>query len=90
MEKFKALTYSLRIEEIEVEKETNSFVWVKTSNGRLRQDAKATSSSKIFDTKEEAIWFVIEHKQKKVDDCLNQLRVAEEDLEKTKKHFGYE
>lgn len=71
MKKFKASIY--RIEEVEVEKETDFFVWV--GNYRCTKHSPGT---KYFDTIEEAKEFV-------KDECNERIELAENRLKATKK-----
>ena len=55
------------IEEVEIFRETDSFVIIKLQNGRERRDAKRSNYANYFKTKKEAYDFVLEKALKNKD-----------------------
>lgn len=78
MKKYLAKRHYNQIEEVEILRETDSFVYVKTSTGRERRDAKISNHDCYFDTYQEAKdWFLKLHFDR-VESLERQLNLARE------------
>ena len=68
------------IEEIEIERETATSVWIKVSNGKDRRNSKKTEWHNYFDTWEEAKDFLLKNAERKVERFNVLLSKAEKEL----------
>lgn len=86
MKKYLAKRYYNQIEEVEILRETDSFVYVKTSTGRERREAKISNHDSYFDTYQEAKDWFLKLANDKVEllECqLNRAREEYSYIEKT-------
>ncbi len=80
MKKFKAPSYSHSIKVVEVERETETSVWI---NGR--RNSKRTQYDNFFDTWGEAFHYLLERAETKLCVAQGRLNWAQDDLRKVKR-----
>ena len=76
MKKYKTGGWNEPIEEIEIERETAVFIFIKTPSGELRRHGKVTHYPRYYDTFEEAAAYLTERREDNVKCCKRDLRRA--------------
>ena len=82
--KYKVTTYSIKIEQVKVEKETASTVYIVRHGGRFDRENKVSNYHAYFDTYAEAKAHIIERINRRIAGLKDGLAQAESDLEKAK------
>ena len=81
MKKFR-VNYSTRIKELEVIKETDKqIVYKREDDGREVREAKVSDCASWYETKEDAINFMVSKQQLKIDEYLKQIEYCQEKIE---------
>ncbi len=66
-----------KIEAVEVDHTTDSFIYVPTSSGKLRREAKFSEFQQYFREKEDAIVYIITKARRNVAACEASLQYAQ-------------
>ena len=81
MKKFVTGAYREGIEIVEVERETDSSVWVKGSGGKIERRNKIAGSDRYNDTWDDAHSFLLEQAISNFKYALRKLAICKSDLE---------
>lgn len=80
MIKYKTSNYGERITKVEVERETENFVWEKINDTRSDRRAKIATWASYFDSFEEAKQYLLNAAKEKVEFYKDQLQRAKSEL----------
>ncbi len=76
------------IHEYTVVKETDAKAWIKDDLFTDGRTVAVTKKNRLFNSREEAIDFVIARAQQKIDEARKDLEDAEEEMKYIKSHFS--
>jgi len=80
---FKVNKNSIKIDEVEVIKQTESSIWVKNWKGEPRRELKSTTYTDYFDTWEFAKNHIVNREKRKLEWAKESLKRAEDDYRKS-------
>jgi len=80
---FKVKKNSIKIDEVEVIKQTESSIWVNNWKGEPRRQLKSTNYADYFDTWEFAKNHIVNREKRKLEWAKESLKRAEDDYRKS-------
>lgn len=78
MTKYKAHLYYFDVEHVTVARETKMSLWVEYSPGKFRREARRTSTTRFFDTFEDARAFLLEVINSKIEQSKKEISCYED------------
>jgi len=85
---YKTTTYSTSIQEIEIERKTDSTIWFKRSNGKVVSERIRNTYDNGFETKEEAVNHLIELRNERIRALEQQINRQKSEIEEIKLKYA--
>ena len=85
---YKTTTYSTSIQEIEIERKTDYTIWFKKSNGKVVSERIKSIYYNGFDTKKEAVSYLIGLREEKILTLEKQIKQQKAEIEEIRLKYA--